>query len=183
MFTIEYQEKLDRQTFERLFSEAVGHSAHEVERIGGEDKLLEGMWYSHNVDPRYSKLRSRVYKIDGYVVGCSHFTLNYSDDYMLYSEVLLGADQNGSKAWWYSEEAVKAEKKFLLDNSMVGTVSPVNVDARPFSVAGERTCKSFDGQQYFSKYSFRTMRETFPELMGNMFQYPENQFQILKIDI
>jgi hypothetical protein len=180
MFTIEYQEKLDRQTFERLFSEAVGHSAHEVERIGGEDKLLEGMWYSHNVDPRYSKLRSRVYKIDGYVVGCSHFTLNYSDDYMLYSEVLLGADQNSSKAWWYSEEAVAAEKKFLADRHQSGFISSLNPEGPIGKVAGERFTKNFNGKKYFSSYSWERLEETVPEMTKIV---SPNLFQALKVNL
>ena len=181
-YTLEYPAKLDRQTFERLFDEAESYAQPEIDRVGGREELLEGMWKDHNSE----QWESRVYKVDDYVVGCGLFKRDVpldDDRYLFYFETLLGRTREGSKAWWYSEEAVKAEKKFLLDNSMVGTVSPVNVDARPFSVAGERTCKSFDGQQYFSKYSFRTMRETFPELMGDTFQYPENQFQILKIDI
>ena len=180
MFTIEYQEKLDRQTFERLFSEAVGHSAHEVERIGGEDKLLEGMWYSHNVDPRYSELRSRVYKIDGYVVGCSHFTLNYSDDYMLYSEVLLGADQNGSKAWWYSEEAVAAEKKFLADRHQSGFISSLNPEGPIGKAAGERCIKNFNGKKCFASYRWERWEETVPEMTKIV---SPNLFQALKVNL
>lgn len=180
MFTIEYQEKLDRQTFERLFSEAVGYSAHEVERIGGEDKLLEGMWYSHNVDSRYSKLRSKVYKIDGYVVGCSHFTLNYLNDYTLYTETLLGSDQNNSKAWWYSEEAVAAEKKFLADRHQSGFISPLNIEGPISRVGGERCIKNFNGKQYFSSYSWERLEEMVPEMTKVV---SSNLFQVLKVNL
>jgi len=181
MFTIQYQEKLNRETFERLFSEAVKYSAHEVERMGGEDILLEGLWKSHNfANSKHNKLRSKVYKIDDYVVGCSHFTLNYFNDYTLYTETLLGADQNGSKAWWYSEETVAAERKFLADRHQSGFISPLNMEGPISKVGGERCIKNFNGKQYFSSYSWERLEEMVPEMTTAV---SSNLFQVLKVNL
>jgi uncharacterized protein YutD len=180
MFKIEYQEKLDRETFERLFSEARPYVDHEVERIGGENILLEGMWKSHNVDPKFNKLRSRVYKIDDYVVGCSHFTLNYYNDYMWYSEVLLGKDQNGSKSWWYSEDMIQAERKFLADRHQSGFISALNPEGPIGKVAGERYTKNFNGKKYFSGYSWEGLAEIIPEMTQIV---SPNLFQVLKVNL
>ncbi len=178
-YTISDNEILDRETFDRLFSEASPYASHEVERVGGLETLKEGMWYSHQGDA----WNNRVHRIDDYVVSYDCYKLDIpinGDRYMYLSQVMLGRDSNGSKSWWYSEDAVRAERKFLADNHQAGFVSALNPEGAIGRVAGNRCTNTFADRKHFSSYSWVGLSETLPEM--TQFVSP-NMWQVLKVEL
>ena len=100
------EDKIDYPTFERLYSEAWDYISAERQRAGSE-KLKQSLWESHN-----SK-RSFIIEKDGYVVGIECFEIvEFQGQKVLhYHYPTFGADSDGSKSWYYSEEYDKAHRK------------------------------------------------------------------------
>ena len=98
-------QKIDRETFDRLYDEAYPYTGAERERVGN-DELKEDLWKLHN-DPDKTPL---TYFKDNYVVGCASVSLIPYEEkqFLLQRYVLIGADNNNSRAWFYSPE-FKAE--------------------------------------------------------------------------
>jgi hypothetical protein len=99
-FSIRNQ-KIDKETFDRLYEDAYPYSEAERERVGN-DELKEGMWELHN-DPDKTPL---TYFKDNHVVGCASVDLIPYEEkqFLLQRYVLVGRDNDGSRAWFYSPE-------------------------------------------------------------------------------
>ena len=111
--------------FERLFQECLPYVAHERRRMGDEalKNALWGALTNEDVD-------SVVYEKDGYVVGMASLgTLIWGDQrYLYHMYPTYGADETGSRAWWYSDDFQRVSADFVRDNNYVGIVTTFNPD-------------------------------------------------------
>lgn len=111
----------DRDTFDRLFSEAWDKIAAERQRVG-DRALRESLWESLHANTAYT------YVLDGYVVGCgSHRDLEIGGEkWLWYTYPTLGCDANGSRAWFYGEDFQRVGATRRREQGYVGMVVVAN---------------------------------------------------------
>lgn len=118
-----------RETFDRCFNEAWDKISAERQRLG-DSELREALWST------LSTLDAVSYVIDGYTVGVgSHSVFDRDgESWMWYRYPTFGCDQNGSRAWFYSEEFQRVSYEYRLSKGFVGLVVVANTNS-PASAA------------------------------------------------
>jgi hypothetical protein len=126
-------EKVDRETFDRLYSDAYNYSEAERNRLGDEG-LKESMWNLHN-SPENIPL---TYFKDNNVVGCASVKAipHEGKPFLLQSYVLLGRDNDGSRAWFYSAEFKEEIDGIITALNAVGLLL-IRSDTSPVGIASK----------------------------------------------
>jgi hypothetical protein len=131
--------KVERETVDRIFSEAYEKISVERQRVG-EEKLKAQIW--GNI-LNYNNL---TIESDGYIVGIITWVPMVTVDNVNYIGtrlVAFGKDQNGSRAWFYSEEFQK-----VLAETIAGTAGLISI-LNPASPAAQAIAKIFGVYKYF----------------------------------
>lgn len=128
----------DRETFDRLFDEAWPKISAERQRVGDRN-LRESLWKGLHYGECY------MYVIDGYVVGCGSGEAIYIDGekWFWFRTPTLGSDQNGSKAWFYSEDMQRVPAEVRKASGYVGSIVVANTES-PAKAAVESSYGSFN---------------------------------------
>lgn len=97
---------LDYATFERLFTEAWNYISAERQRLGA-DVVKQSLWDTHENN------ETLIYEENGYIVGAVSFSFfNYNGNkYFHYLVPTFGENEEGSRAWFYSDEYNKSNEK------------------------------------------------------------------------
>ena len=155
-------ESVSKILFDRLYSEAYPKISHERKRVG-DVKLGESMF------KEISLYKTALYYLDDYPVGLvSYDTIQYNEKtYFFHRYPTYGVDQNGSRAWWYSEEFQQVMSEYMKNMNCSGFITMINPSSAA-AMAAKQHFGSFD--KYFKvpvEYSIRSvlgiiMEEAFP---------------------
>lgn len=158
MFTIDGPTTVSEEVFNRLFTDAFDYVSIERQRLG-DDNLKQLLWGALNNDTSIT----RAYKIDDYIVGCSVVAPIEIGGlrYMHYIQPTYGCDQNGSRAWWYSEDFVKVGRQWMEANNF-DAICVVHNPSSPASVAvANHFGSEFNGVRYFNTPEVLTLDQFF----------------------
>jgi hypothetical protein len=134
-------DSISRTLFDRLYSEAYSKISVERTRVG--DVQLGESMYSE-----LSLHKTAIYYVDDYPVGLvSYSTIQYKGKtYFFHRYPTYGIDQNGSRAWWYSEEFQQVNSEYIKNMNCVGVIT-INNPASPAAKATIKHVGTF--QKYF----------------------------------
>lgn len=106
--------EITTEILERLWQDVVPYAAEEIDRLG-EEKLKSTLFdlKDHPVVK---------YEIDGFVVGIASTYIKEFEgkNYLFYRFPFYGKDQNGSRAWFYSEENQREGYEMLKRENLNG---------------------------------------------------------------
>lgn len=122
-FTMTKVSAPNRADFDRVFGECLPYVAHERRSIG-DDTLRDALWAALTRDDNFCV----EYRKDGYLVGMASLTtlLWGGVRYLYHMYPTYGADETGSRAWWYSDDFQRVSADFVRDNNYVGIVTTFN---------------------------------------------------------
>ena len=133
-------DSVSKTLFDRLYSEAYSKISIERTRLG--DVQLSDAMFNE-----LSLYNIATYYIDDYPVGLvSYHTIQYNDKpYFFHRYPTYGIDQNGSRAWWYSEEFQEVNSQYVKNMNCAGVITMFN----PGSPASDAVKQHFGS---FNKY-------------------------------
>jgi hypothetical protein len=147
-------DSISRTLFDRLYSEAYSKISAERARVG--DVQLSESMYSEL--PLY---KIATYYVDDYPVGLvSYYTIQYNGKtYFFHRYPTYGVDQNGSRAWWYSEEFQQVNSEYVKNMNCAGVITMFN----PGSPASNAVKQHFG---YFNKYYKLPVEHSISAVLG-----------------
>lgn len=145
-FTMTKVSAPNRADFDRVFAECLPYVSHERRSIG-DGALKESLWSALNRDG----MEAVVYRKDDYVVGMASLSTMVWGGvrYLYHMYPTYGADETGSRAWWYSDDFQRVSADFVRDNNYVGIVTVFNPNT-PASNAVKNHFGNIDGN-YFER--------------------------------
>ena len=136
---IKNNEKIDRETVDRLFVDAYDRISPERQRVG-EERLKAQIWGNTQ------EYNNWTVESDGYIVGIITWVPIVAEDgteYFGTRLVAFGKDKAGSRAWFYSEEFQR-----VLAKTVSGTGGLITI-LNPASPAAQAVAKIFGAYKYF----------------------------------
>lgn len=106
--------EITTETLERLWQDVQPYAAEEIERLG-EEKLKQTLF-------DLKDLQVVKYEVNGFIVGIASTYIKRFEEknYLFYRYVFYGKDQNGSRAWFYSEENQREGYEMLKRENLNG---------------------------------------------------------------
>lgn len=171
-FTMTKVDLPNKADFDRVFEQALPFVAHERRRMG-DDALKAALWQAlQHVD-------SVVYEKDGYVVGMASLdTLNWGGvSYLLHKFPTYGADQTGSRSWWYSDDFQRVSADFVRAEGHVGIVTAFN----PNTPASDAVANHFGNVS--GDYFERPREVAYGDVFGPQQRTVSDQMKCFVIDL
>ena len=142
MITMVQTDNVSRELYDRLYNEAYPKTSLERARLG-DTELADGMFNG------LALYKTAVYYLDGYPVGVvSYQDFQYNGNlYFFHRYPTYGTDENGSRAWWYSEEFQRVFSEYVRARNYIGVIAVIH--ANPEDSGGTATKKHFGS---FNKY-------------------------------
>lgn len=107
--------EITQDILERLWQDVLPYAAEEIERMGSEEALKQTLFDLRD-------LPVVKYEIDGFVVGIASTYIKEFEgkNYLFYRFPFYGKDQNGSRAWFYSEDNQREGYEMLKRENLAG---------------------------------------------------------------
>lgn len=112
--------EITTEIFERLWQDVLPYAAEEIQRMGSVEALKQSLF----------DLQDFVVKseIDGFVVAIASIYIKQFEgkNYLVYRHSFYGKDQNGSRAWFYTEENQREAYEMLKRENLSGIIAIQN---------------------------------------------------------
>jgi hypothetical protein len=107
--------EITTEILERLWQDVLPYAAEEIQRMGSQEALKQTLF-----DLRDFPVVK--YEVDGFVVGIASTIIKEFEgkNYLFYRFPFYGKDQNGSRAWFYSEENQREGYEMLKRENLSG---------------------------------------------------------------